>query len=230
MMFKWMTAYRGHRLALVLAILLMPLAGVSKAADLEADAWPEFDIWIKLDEESRNRIYILNSYTEEPSYQYEEVAIGISWDQRFHENWSWRAGIRYIDKQVTPPDSSEVRVVLDLKWFWPLGQDWLLTDRNRLDLRSFDGDTNTESYRYRNRVQLERPFSFFSKTITGFGSYELYYDSRFSEWGQRQRVIAGVSVPVVDWFSVDVFGAYHVETKPEREDGEALGVAFGLYF
>ena len=60
--------------------------------------------------------------------------------------------------------------------------------------------------------------------------HHLTYFSRYDEWGQRQRVIAGVSVPFNDRFSVDVFGAYHLETKPKREEGEALGVAFGLYF
>lgn len=211
----------------LLTVLAAPLSCL--AADLEADAWPELDIWIKLDEAGKNRIYILNSYTEEPSYDYQETALGISWDQRVAKNWSWRIGARYIWKQVDPPDKGEARVVLDLKWFHELGRGWLLTDRNRLDLRHFDNDPSS-SFRYRNRIMLEKGFPVFSWNWTGFGSYEIYYDSRFNKLGQRHRFIAGVSVPIFKWLSVDVFPAYHIETEPKEESGAALGVAIGIYF
>jgi len=165
----------------VLAMLLAPTT--VRAQDLEAEAWPEFDIWIKMDETGKNRLFILASFADEPKFQYEETALGVSWDQRFHQNWSWRVGARYVWKAVDPPDKNETRVVLDLKWFHDFGGGWLLSDRNRLDLRRFD------------------------------------------TWGQRQRVIAGVSVPIVRWASVDVFYGYHSEIKPKKETGGALGIA-----
>ena len=211
----------------VLAMLLAPTA--VRAQDLEAEAWPEFDIWINMDETGKNRLFILASFADEPKFQYEETALGVSWDQRLSPNWSWRVGARYVWKAVDPPDKNETRVVLDLKWFHEFGSGWLVTDRNRLDLRRFDGD-ESGSYRYRNRIQLEKPFPVFSKTLTSFVSYEIYYDSRFDTWGQRQRVIAGVSVPIVKWSSVDVFYGYHSEIKPKKETGGALGIAFGFYF
>jgi hypothetical protein len=211
---------------LVLLVLAAPISCL--AADIEGDAWPEIDIWINLDKAGKNRIYILNSYTEEPSFQYQETALGISWDQRVHKNWAWRVGARYIWKQVDPPDKNETRVVLDLKWFHELGAGFLLTDRNRLDLRYFDNDPSS-SFRYRNRIQFERGFPVFSRTLTGFASYEIYYDSRYNKLGQRHRFIAGVSVPIFKWLSVDVFPAYHIETEPKEESGAALGVAIGIY-
>lgn len=78
--------------------------------------------------------------------------------------------------------------------------------------------------------QLDKPFEVFSHVLTGFASYELYYDSRYYRWGQRHRIITSVSAPLKDWCSVDVFYGYHVETKPKEETGSALGIAFGLYF
>jgi len=221
-------------LILTMVGIFMVLAAVTaphsaRASDIEAGAWPEFDIWISLDEAGKDRIYILNSWTEEPNFSYEETALGISWDRRFHKNWSWRAGIRYIWKQVDPPDANETRVVLDLKWMHGLGKGWRLSDRNRIDLRWFEGKPGN-SWRYRNRIQLEKSFPVFSRTWTGFASYEIYYDSRFDTWGQRNRLIGGVSVPVVDWASVDVFYGYHVENEPKDEDAGALGIAFGFFF
>jgi hypothetical protein len=146
-----------------------------------------------------------------------------------NKSWSWRVGVRYIWKEVDPPDTNETRGVLDLKWFKDLGNGWLLTDRNRIDIRKFEG-VSSLSFRYRNRVQIEKPFKVFSQNWTGFTSYEIYYDSRYDEWGQRQRLIAGVSVPIKEWLAVDVFLGYHIETKPKNESGAALGIAFGLYF
>ena len=218
------------RAVLTLSAVLIIVFPSIRAADIEGDAWPEIDIWIGMDEEQKNRIFILKSFTEEPNFEYQEEATGISWDQRFHENWSWRAGIRYIGKQVTPPDAGETRGVLDLKWFYPLGDDWLLTDRNRIDLRWFDGDYDM-SYRYRNRVQLEKPFKVFDHTLTGFASYELYHDSRYDKVVQRQRFIGGVSIPIVEnKLSVDFFYGYHSESAPKKETGDAVGIAIGIYF
>ena len=216
-------------LLLFFAFCLAGSGTARAAADLEADAFPEIDIWINLDDEKRNRLFILLAFADEPKFEYDENALGISFDQRINPCWSWRAGIRYVSKVVDPPDKNETRAVFDLKWFRPLGNDWLLTDRNRIDLRRFQGDRNV-SFRYRNRVQIEKPITAFDYTFTGFASYEIYYDSRYRQMGQRQRFIGGVSMPIRDWLSVDVFYGYHIETKPKQETGDALGIAFGFYF
>ncbi len=218
------------KIILLSGVILSVTSPFVYAADIEGDAWPEIDIWIGMDEDHKNRIFILKSFTEEPNFEYQEEATGISWDQRFHENWSWRAGIRYINKQVTPPDAGETRAVLDLKWIYPLDDGWLLSDRNRLDIRWFDGDYDT-SYRYRNRIQLEKPFEVLEHTLTGFASYELYHDSRYSTTIQRQRFIGGVSVPLIEnKLSVDLFYGYHSESAPKKETGDAVGIAIGIYF
>ena len=136
--------------------------------------------------------------------------------------------MRYIWKEVDPPDTNETRGVFDLKWFKILGNEWLLTDRNRIDVRHFENNGQW-SYRYRNRIMLEKPFPVFSKFWTGFASYEIYWDSRFSGIA-RQRIIAGVSVPLASWSAIDVFYAYHYESKPKPEHGNAIGIAFSLMF
>ncbi|MGB5705444.1 MAG: DUF2490 domain-containing protein [Arenicellales bacterium] len=152
------------------AALLILIGGLIFSAplwvsDIEAGAWPEFDIWIGLDEERKNRIYILKSFTDELEFSYEEEVTGISLDHRINEQWSVRGGARYISKIVDPPDANETRPVFDAKWFRPLKNDWLLTDRNRIDVRWIEG-TGDPSYRYRNRIQLEKPFPVSSATLT----------------------------------------------------------------
>ena len=228
MLFRGSFVLHPWSILVLFAVILGATPGVM-AQDLEVEGWPEFDIWIGLDKDRTDRIYILTSFASEPNYRYEESVAGVSWDRRFHENWSFRIGARYIWKEVDPPDANETRVVLDLKWFRPLGGGWLLSDRNRIDLRRFDA-SDSASFRYRNRIQMEKTLRIFSKQWTAFGSYEMYYDSRYDKWGQRNRFIGGVSVPVVEWFSVDLFYGYHVETRPRKETGGALGIALGFYF
>ena len=69
----------------------MMTVGSVHAADLEAEAWPEIDIWVKMDDIGKDRIFILASFADEPSYQYQETALGVSWDRRMNKHWSWRA-------------------------------------------------------------------------------------------------------------------------------------------
>ena len=47
-------------LPVVLLALLTAVPGYA-STDIEANAFPEFYIWIALDKERKNRIYILNS-------------------------------------------------------------------------------------------------------------------------------------------------------------------------
>ncbi len=54
---KWKNMVARIAALVVIAMLLAPVA--VRAQDLEAEAWPEFDIWIKLDETGKNRLFIL---------------------------------------------------------------------------------------------------------------------------------------------------------------------------
>lgn len=68
----------------------------------------------------------------------------------------------------------------------------LLSDRNREDFRFVNGKF---SFRYRNRVTLEREFRLFKRSVTPYGSVEVFYDSRFEVWN-RNRLTAGMQIQV----------------------------------
>ena len=213
-----------------LAVMMMMVAGAhsarGEAGDIELEAWPEFDIWIDLNEDASTRLYILNSWAEDADKVYEEMALGVSLDQRLKTWMSVRGGIRYIWKQADPPQGNETRAVFDAKFYAPTWKEFLLTNRNRIDLRWIDGEL-TE--RYRNRTQLERPISIFGYRPTGFTSYEVYYDTKYDDW-VRQRIIVGGSFPVQEWLTVDLFYGYHVVSKPKPENAGAWGLAIGFWF
>jgi Protein of unknown function (DUF2490) len=68
--------------------------------------------------------------------------------------------------------------------------DLLLSDRNREDFRFVNGDF---SFRYRNRVTIEREFQLMKRTITPYASEEVFYDTRYSVWN-RNRWAVGVQM------------------------------------
>ena len=68
--------------------------------------------------------------------------------------------------------------------------DVLLSDRNRIDLRDIAGEF---SWRYRNRLSVEKEFSIGRVRVNPYTRFEVYYDSRYdlrsrreAEWRHRE--------------------------------------------
>jgi hypothetical protein len=103
-----------------------------------------------------------------------------------------RGGYRYIKSLDESDPHQEHRIVTEQHLRKLLKADILLSDRNREDYRFINGDF---SFRYRNRVTLEREFLILSRSLTPYASGEIFYDSRFNTWN-RHRFAAGVVVAV----------------------------------
>jgi hypothetical protein len=113
-----------------------------------------------------------------------------------------------------------------------------LSDRNREDFRFVDGDF---SFRYRNRVTIEREFHLFKKrTITPYVSGEIYYDTRYSAWN-RNRLTAGVQTslrrgPLLRMIMpkrqviLDLYYTRQNDSRSQTQHVNALGAALALYF
>ena len=96
----------------------------------------------------------MTSFATDEGESYHEGAAGIAWDRRLSEKWSIRGGYRYIYTQAEPQDTKENRFILDAKYYMDLGDKWLLTNRNRVDLRFLSSEF---CWRFRDRLQIERP-------------------------------------------------------------------------
>jgi hypothetical protein len=114
----------------------------------------------------------------------------------------------------------------------------LLSDRNREDFRFVDGDF---SFRYRNRVTLEREFHLFrGRTITPYASGEIFYDTRFQIWN-RNRLAVGIQQSLrrgplrrllLPKRQV-VLDLYYMRQNDSRSDTphvNAIGTALAFYF
>lgn len=220
----------AHPLRLAMAGLcggLVLAAGCLRAADVEAQSSVEVDVRVKLNEEGTTRLMLLNSWARHHEENYSETVFGAALDHRLSPDWSVRAGVRRITEESDSPEGNETRAVLDARYFLPFGEGWLLTDRSRVDLRMIEG--GSFSARFRNRVMLEKPFTLFDHEFTGFGSYELFYDTRHQAFS-RHSLTLGISVPLGRWLAADVFFTKDYAINPPKDTVGAFGLALCFDF
>ena len=91
-----------------------------------------------------------------------------------------------------------------------------MADRNREEFRFVTGDY---SFRYRNRLNVERDVSLRGYRFTPYGQVELFFDSRSLSWS-RNVYTGGIVFPL----SRPAEGG--VKTKPTIRDRMSLDVYF----
>jgi len=119
---------------------------------------------------------------------------------------------------------------------FPLKEQILLTDRNRQDFRWMRGDF---SFRYRNRLTVEKEYHLFGRPLTPYGSAEVYFDSRFSTFN-RYRFVGGIQIskkPAQPWLHIlrkervwDIYYLRQEDTRSEPKHVNALGITFSIHF
>ena len=161
--------------------------------------WPSIEAYINV--KPKIRLYLLGTVSktiedgELFNAQSFEGQVGAHVDYIPNDHFILRAGYRY-GRAVGETDDGfrEHRVLTDQILRKLLPGEILLTDRNREDFRFITGDF---SFRYRNRVMIEREFQvnllkfLRRRTITPYVSGEISYDTRFGIWN-RNRYAVGV--------------------------------------
>jgi Protein of unknown function (DUF2490) len=203
--------------------------------------WPEVSTFVRLNDDMR--FYFLATTVKEER-ESTEVELGPNLDFYFKPLWKrkrWilfpldesknrylmvRIGYRYI-RPVTGDTPPEHRGVLEVTPRYPLLHDVLVSDRNRIDFRLIGGDY---SWRYRNRLTVEKLFSTGRFSFDPYVRGEVYYDSRFHKWS-RTSLIAGSTFPITKHFEFESYIEHQNDTSgsPNRQLN-ALGIVFNLYF
>jgi Protein of unknown function (DUF2490) len=101
---------------------------------------------------------------------------------------TFRIGYRHLISQSGPDEN---RMILQLTPRFPLPKSFLLSDRSRIDLRWRNGF----SWRYRNRLGVEKDFKLRSFVFGPYARSEIFYDSAVSRWN-RLTYAAGVVIPI----------------------------------
>ena len=133
-------------------------------------------------------------------------------------------GFRYVPS----PDKPHVeRLALAVTPRWPLFARILLSDRNRADL---DWSQNQFTWRYRNRVQLERRLTIGSYHPAPYASAEVFYQSQYEKW-TTTALYVGCLLPAGRHFEIDPYYEHqNVTNKRPNQQFNQFGLVLNLYF
>ena len=103
----------------------------------------------------------------------------------------------------------------------------LITDRNRADL---DWKAGVFSWRYRNRLAVQRTFAIGSYHVTPYLNAEPYYTSQYSKWSTTQLEAGGI-FPIGRHVQMDAYYEHQNNTgKKPNEQVNDIGLAAHIFF
>jgi hypothetical protein len=128
---------------------------------------------------------------------------------------------------VAPDAPSENRMITAVTLNFPMAAGFHLSDRNRADL---DWKEGKFTYRYRNRVTVERTFSVHSYHLIPYVAAEPYYESQYSKWSTTS-LFAGCIFPVGKHFEFNTYYQHDNNTgKHPNMPDQYVGLALYLFF
>jgi hypothetical protein len=205
--------------------------------------WPEVDVYITI--KPKVRLFLLGTVSksvedgELRNAQGYEAQIGVHVDYIPNKHVILRTGYRFGSAVGSNDDPfKEHRLLTEQTLRQLLPGDLLLSDRNREDFRFINGDF---SFRYRNRVTLEREVHLFKgRTITPYVSGEVFYDTRYDTWnrnrfaiGIQQSLIRGPLRKMLLPKRQVILDLYYMRQNDSRSDIQhvhAIGAALAFYF
>ena len=133
-------------------------------------------------------------------------------------------GYRYLPTPGEPPTNRfEPYVTIHL----PSPGRLLLSDRNRADL---DWKSGSFSWRYRNRIDVERPMQIHSYHLSPYVSAEFWYTSQYSKWSTTS-IFAGCIFPLGKHAGFNPYYEHENNTgKSPNQQLNQLGLILNLWF
>ena len=230
---------RPHKALGILAFLFCLACVPARAQDSQYEFLPEIDTYLKLT--PNFRVYVQakddrdggdpTQFAIGPSIQFYlkpllklKNVTAFDLDDSKSRALVLETGYRYI---IVPGSSPYDRLIVAVTGNFPLGAGFLLSDRNRADL---DWKTKGFTWRYRNKLQIERTFSVDSYHFIPYVAAEPYYVDQYHKWSTT-ALFAGALLPVGKHVKFDPYFEYENNTgkKPNVQDYE-FGLILDLYF
>ncbi len=223
--------------------LIGPQATQAQEPATPKQFWPEIDVYINIKPEVR--LFFLGTVSksvedgEFRNAQAFETQIGAHVDYIPNKYVILRTGYRFgrsVGSNSDPFKEHRFLTEQTLRTWLPGGL--LLSDRNREDFRFVNGDF---SFRYRNRVTVEREFHLFRKrTLTPYVSGEIFYDTRYGIWN-RNRYAVGVQTslrrgPLMKMLLpkrqiiLDLYVMRQNDSRSDAPHVNAIGAVLAFYF
>jgi hypothetical protein len=133
------------------------------------------------------------------------------------------AGYRYI---TAPNEPAENRVITAVTFNFPIGAGFRISDRNRADL---DWKNGIFTYRYRNKLTVERTFAIHSYHFIPYVAVEPFYESQYNKWSTTS-LYAGSLFPVGKHVEFNTYYEHDNNTgKHPNQQVNSAGLALYLY-
>lgn len=220
---------------------LFTFSAVSRSsAQDQSQFWPEIDTYVKLS--PRTRLFLLTALSSDQDTKTLQGEFGPNFDiyltpfLRPHLRSMdsakskfviFRVGYRYMPT-LQGTGSTENRIIAEMTSRFNLPWAILLSDRNRFDFRFIQGQPF--SWRYRNRLTLERNFEIRGYTFTPYVRGELYWDSRYDKIAKNAFTIGSVFPLTKRTESELYYEDQRDSTSTPNTHTRGVGVVLSLYF
>jgi len=133
-------------------------------------------------------------------------------------------GYRYI---TAPNEATTNRFEPVLTSHFPLKAGFLVSDRNRADL---DWKSGSFTWRYRNKLTVERTFAVHSYHFIPYVAAEPYYVEQYKKWSTTD-LYAGALFPVGKHVQFNIYYEHENNTgKPPNQSDNDIGLILDLYY
>lgn len=233
--------YPACRAALVLAAMAVAASAVvaQTESDTRKEWWPETQILVRTSPKTR-LFFDVNRSQERESRADAEIQLGVHADYIPTESVWFRVGYRYGRSLGSEGTFREHRILTEQTFKATLPGRIVVSDRNRQDFRFVRGDY---SFRYRNRLTVEREVALRSYRFSPYLQGEVYFDSRYRTWN-RTRYGAGIVLPLAkphdpgattksklrDHLSLDIYYMHQHDTRSSPTKTNALGACLVISF
>ena len=231
----------AHTLRGSVGAALLALSFGTSALAQSHQIWPESSTFVKLTDQMRF-YFLMTTVKEERTSTEGEVGpnfdfyvkplrklnrwAGLPMDESKTRLLMVRVGYHYIFP-YGDDGSDEHRGAVEATSRCPLIHGFLVSDRNRVDLRTING---IFSWRYRNRLTVEREFTVSRFRFGLYARGEIYYDSGFDKIS-RTALIAGSSFPITKHFEVEGYFEHQNDSGgSSNRTVNAVGVVANVYF
>ncbi|HEX4945319.1 MAG TPA: DUF2490 domain-containing protein [Blastocatellia bacterium] len=206
-------------LLLLMAVRVRSAAQASTPND-DVQLWPDVTVGIKLTPTMTLNLFgTMRLGKHQQDLVSEQVGAAVIF--RVNKYLSITPQYRHVWSQ--PDDlrhTQENRYFIDAALRLPLPKGFTLQDRNRAEIRDIEGKT---SWRYRNRPQLEKAFTWHDRQLTAYLSGEIFYDSRSQYWSRKQFWV-GTRVPVSKHLTLDFHYSRNLDDRARPGRLHIIGV------
>ena len=223
------------RFGLLLFCLIVGNAVAEEAASTN-EFWPEASVFITA--HPNVRVILTTKRERDAEFRNSEVGGTIEWSlHRFrpviHGPWvdqdatrktliTAESGYKYkLSFDETPPvHENRPDVAVTLRWVFP--EDILVSNRACWEFRFVSG--SPFSWRYRDRVEIEKDFKIRRYTFTCYIAAEPFFNSKTGTW-DRFRFMGGTVLPLGRRFAIEPYYLRQIVTDGQPRYTNALGLA-----